>query len=90
MKPFPFLLPVRIEDEEFLVAANNELILKNWDATPEELEAIVTAINGYNEAASLLEDLRYNLSQYDDGEWYLHDGADKIVDKVDKFLESME
>lgn len=34
MKPLPFKTPVRIEDKNFLVAADNELILKNWDATP--------------------------------------------------------
>ena len=39
------------------------------------------------EAVDLLETLRYSMSQYDDGEWFLHDGADELITKIDAFLE---
>ena len=41
----PFKLPVRLEDEEYLVAADNELIAHLLSSTPEEREYIVWAIN---------------------------------------------
>lgn len=55
MKPLPFKLPVRIEDERFLVAADHELIMEAHGAAPDELEAIVTAVNGFHEAVELLD-----------------------------------
>lgn len=42
------------------------------------------------EAVDLLETLRYSMSQYDDGEWFLHDGADELITKIDDFLERLK
>jgi len=41
----PFKLPVRLEDEEYLVAADNELIAHLEASTPQEREYIIWAIN---------------------------------------------
>lgn len=38
-------LPISIQDNVFLVAADAELICKTESATPEELQAIVDAVN---------------------------------------------
>ena len=50
----PFNLPVRIEDDQYIVAADCELIMTNYDATPAELEAIVMSINNLPNAVKLL------------------------------------
>ena len=42
------------------------------------------------EAAELLKDLRYSLSQYDDGEWYLHEGSEQLINRVDTLLENLK
>ena len=42
------------------------------------------------EAVDLLEILRYSMSQYDDGEWFLHEGADELIAQVDDFLEKLK
>ena len=42
------------------------------------------------EAVDLLEILRYSMSQYDDGEWFLHDGGEDVVGKVDEFMEKLK
>lgn len=42
------------------------------------------------EATELLKDLRYSLSQYDDGEWYLHEGSEQLIDRVDTLLEKLK
>ena len=42
------------------------------------------------EAVDLLETLRYSMSQYDDGEWFLHEGGEDVVGKVDEFLEKLK
>lgn len=55
MKPFPFKLPVRVEDDCYLVADDSELIVLMEAATPEEISAIVRAINGFEEAEKLIE-----------------------------------
>ena len=72
---FPFKLPVRIEDGRYIVADNNELVLSNWDATPEEFESIVVAINGYAEAVEALSTLVERCDEYE---------------QTDSGLESME
>jgi hypothetical protein len=54
VKP-PFRTPVRIArgladpDQRFLVAADAELVLSTYDATDQELEWIVRAVNAYTE-----------------------------------------
>lgn len=40
-------------------------------------------------AATLLKDLRNSLSQYDNGEWYLHDGTEPTLDYIDEVLEKL-
>ena len=40
------------------------------------------------EAVDLLETLRYSMSQYD-GKWYLYEGGEGVVGKVDEFLEKL-
>ena len=42
------------------------------------------------EAVDLLETLRYSMSQYDDGEWFLHEGSDELITKVDDSLERLK
>ena len=42
------------------------------------------------EAVDLLETLRYSMSQYDDGDWFLHEGGEDVVGKVDEFLEKLK
>ena len=42
------------------------------------------------EAVNLLETLRYSMSQYDDGEWFLHEWSDELIAKVDDFLEKLK
>ena len=42
------------------------------------------------EAVNLLETLRYSMSQYDDGEWFLHEGSDELIAEVDDFLEKLK
>ena len=42
------------------------------------------------EAVDLLETLRYSMSQYDDGEWFLHEGSDELIAKVDDFMEKLK
>lgn len=56
---FPFKLPVRVEtgrmprvNTQFIVAADSELVLSTHDATPNELEFIVQAINAYPQRES--------------------------------------
>ena len=41
------------------------------------------------EAVDLLETLRYSMSQYD-GEWFLHEGSDELIAKVDDFMEKLK
>lgn len=42
------------------------------------------------EAAALLKELRNSLSQYDDGEWYLHDGTEPRLDYIDEVLQKLK
>ena len=42
------------------------------------------------EAVELLKELRNSLSQYDDGEWYLHDGTEPRLDYIDEVLEKLK
>jgi len=42
------------------------------------------------EAVELLKELRNSLSQYDDGEWYLHDGTEPRLDYIDEVLEELK
>ena len=42
------------------------------------------------EAVELLETLRYSMSQYDDGEWFLHEGSDELIANVDDFMEKLK
>lgn len=42
------------------------------------------------EAVDLLETLRYSMSQYDDGEWFLHGGSDELIAEVDDFMEKLK
>ena len=51
--------------------------------TPAEIAAAVREIE---EAVSVLKTLRENMSQYDDGEWYLHDGCEPKLDYIDELL----
>ena len=41
-------------------------------------------------AVGTLETLRYSMSQYDDGEWFLHEGGEAVVGKVDALLEKLK
>jgi len=50
----PFETPIRIEDERFLVAADNELIIEAWAHGPGELDAIVKAVNSHQPAVDAL------------------------------------
>ena len=49
-------------------------------------EAEYAAYKKLLEAVDLLKDLRNSLSQYDDGDWYLHDDATSTLDRVDDFF----
>ena len=42
------------------------------------------------EAVELLKELRNSLSQYDDGEWYLHDGTEPRLDYIDEVLKKLK
>ena len=57
----------------------------NGDVTEEELGTYRVVLHAVN----LLQTLRNNLSQYDDGEWFLHEGSDELITKVDDFLEKL-
>jgi len=76
----PFALPVRIEDGEFLVAADCELIASLTDATPAERAFIVKALNVY----PLLIELRHC------ADLNLDEGLDPttiaLLDRVDAVL----
>lgn len=54
----PFKTPVRIEDNDYIVAADNELIMQVDAVTREELTSIVAAINAAPKLATLLKEAR--------------------------------
>ena len=64
-----------------------------YDNSPALFEFIALAHNlmpQLLEAVELLKELRNSLSQYDDGEWYLHDGTEPRLDYIDEVLEKLK
>lgn len=76
-------------DWDSLIAA-----FHSWDAQKESNATFIALSHNLMpqllEAVDLLETLRYSMSQYDDGEWFLHEGGEDVVGKVDEFLEKLE
>ena len=66
----------------------------SWDAQKESNATFIALAHNLMptllEAVDLLETLRYSMSQYDDGEWFLHEGGEDVVRKVDEFLEKLK
>ena len=55
MKPYPFALPLRVEDNHFLVGADCELIANMKDASIGELDAVIEAVNAYPKLMAIAE-----------------------------------
>jgi hypothetical protein len=54
----PFKTPIRIEDGDYLIDADCELILRNWEATQEEMDAIVRCVNMHDPLIAALRECR--------------------------------
>lgn len=81
----PFKLPVRLEDDTFLVASDCELIDQLLDATPAERDYIVKAINEHERltrAYELLAEARHCCDlNLDEG---LEPETVELLDKIDE------
>ena len=88
------------EDDGFVAAGHGDTYRTVADArcgvapfSDVNTEFIILAHNlmpALLEAVNLLETLRYSMSQYDDGEWFLHEGSDELIAEVDDFLEKLK
>jgi len=60
----PFKIPIRVEDEKFLVAADGELIMEFYSSTPKEIQHIVKCVNVHaelvNSQTSMVEWIEQN------------------------------
>lgn len=64
----PFLLPVRMSDEHYLVAADSELIAKLDSATTQEKAHIVAALNAMPLLVKMKDLFADSLSAWEDEE----------------------
>lgn len=67
----PFKLPVRLEDEKFIVAVDSELICNLASATYEEKQFIVAAINNAPRLLAALKNANELITQLMPGAKYL-------------------
>lgn len=86
---YPLQIRSNTEDwDHFIVAFHS------WESHREDNAKFIALAHNLMptllEAVDLLETLRYSMSQYDDGEWFLHDGGEDVVGKVDEFLEKLK
>ena len=85
---YPLQIRCVSSDWDSLIAA-----FHSWDAQKESNANFIALAHNMMptllEAVDLLETLRYSMSQYDDGEWFLHEGGEDVVGKVDEFLEKL-
>ena len=86
---YPLQIRCVSSDWDSLIAA-----FHSWDAQKESNANFIALAHNLMpallEAVDLLETLRYSMSQYDDGEWFLHEGGEDVVWKVDEFLEKLK
>ena len=86
---YPLQIRSNTEDwDNFIVAFHS------WESNREDNAHFITLSHNLMptllEAVDLLETLRYSMSQYDDGEWFLHEGSDELIAEVDDFLEKLK
>lgn len=86
---YPLQIRCVSSDWDSLIAA-----FHSWDAQKESNAVFIALAHNLMpallEAVNLLETLRYSMSQYDDGEWFLHEGSDELIAEVDDFLEKLK
>ena len=76
--PFIRFYPPNTVDKD-ITQANAAFIALSHNLMPQLLEAV-----------DLLETLRYSMSQYDDGEWFLPGGSYELIAEVDDFMEKLK